>query len=198
MGPGAIPPAGVVWLKNSARVARGQARQPRSGPTDDPSRHLAAPHRCPTAVVCGCRLRCLPSSCTRSSGQMLLTAIAAYVPLSLSFLPVLARLCGRRRESGRADAQATPVWPGYLAAATGIVMLAGYQWRPRRTWPNAAFCCCWWQPICGWFARSRRTSWPSPADISFPGQILPTRRRDAALASRRHDLTGYAPALSRC
>ena len=129
MVPGAIPPAGVVWLKNSARVARWQARQPRSGPTDDPSRHLAAPHRCPTAVVCGCRCGALLAFKlhTQFGADVLLTAIAAYVPLSLSFLPVLAWLCGRRRESGRADAQAAPGWPGYLAAATGIVMLAGYH-----------------------------------------------------------------------
>ena len=90
---------------------------------------------------------------TQFGADVLLTAIAAYVPLSLSFLPVLAWLCGRRRESGRADAQAAPGWPGYLAAATGIVMLAGYHVAARRTWPNAASCCCWWQPICGWFAK---------------------------------------------
>ncbi|MBR8652590.1 hypothetical protein KDH83_04605 [Achromobacter sp. Marseille-Q0513] len=64
---------------------------------------------------------------TQFGADVLLTAIAAYVPLSLSFLPVLAWLCGRRRGSGRAGAEAAPGWPGYLAATTGIVMLAGYH-----------------------------------------------------------------------
>ena len=64
---------------------------------------------------------------TQFGADVLLTAIAAYVPLSCRSCPSWPGCAVAARESGRADAQAAPGWPGYLAAATGIVMLAGYH-----------------------------------------------------------------------
>lgn len=58
---------------------------------------------------------------TQFGADVLLTAIAAYVPLSLLFLPLLAWLCGN------GDPRPAPAWPGHLAGAAGIVMLAGYH-----------------------------------------------------------------------
>ena len=128
-GAGRNPAGRVVWLKTPHASPEGRRANPVPAP---PMTRVATLPRLIAvrllwyAAVGAVALLAFKLH-TQFGADVLLTAIAAYVPLSLSFLPVLAWLCGRRRESGRADAQATPVWPGYLAAATGIVMLAGYH-----------------------------------------------------------------------
>ena len=126
---------------------------------------------------------------TQFGADVLLTAIAAYVPLSLSFLPVLAWLCGRRRESGRADAQAAPGWPGYLAAATGIVMLAGYHVAAA---PYLAECGILLLLVAAdlWLVRKESAYFLAPRRLTFP---FPARFSPdasdavpAAFAPRRH------------
>lgn len=63
---------------------------------------------------------------TQFSVTAVLSAIAIYLPLSMLALPLVAWLA-LRRATGPALAGAAQAWPGWLAAAVGMALLAGYH-----------------------------------------------------------------------
>ncbi|MGE8660163.1 MAG: hypothetical protein ACN6O8_25755 [Achromobacter sp.] len=69
------------------------------------------------------------ASQTPFSVAAVLWAIAVYIPLSMLALPLQAWLVLRRADRQPPTAPA-PSWPCWLAAATGIALLALYHLRP--------------------------------------------------------------------
>ncbi|MFD4841253.1 hypothetical protein ACFWP0_27375 [Achromobacter sp. NPDC058515] len=63
---------------------------------------------------------------TKFSVAVLLPAIAVYIPLSMLSLPLMAWLC-LARPAPAAGRGLPPAWPGYLAGATGIALLASHR-----------------------------------------------------------------------
>lgn len=63
---------------------------------------------------------------TQFGVAVLLSAIAIYIPLSMLCLPLMAWICIRRGPLPSGD-EPPPAWPAWLAAATGIALLASYH-----------------------------------------------------------------------
>lgn len=63
---------------------------------------------------------------TQFAVDVLLSAIAIYIPLSMLSLPLVAWLSLSRRPRAVASG-VPPVWPAHLAGVTGIALLATYQ-----------------------------------------------------------------------
>lgn len=63
---------------------------------------------------------------TQFAVDVLLSAIAIYIPLSMLGLPLVAWLCLSRRARGIGSGS-PPAWPAYLAGVSGIALLASYQ-----------------------------------------------------------------------